>query len=345
MKAKITVWVLMALVCGAIGCKKASELDPGDSDSELRAAATSPTLNQVSTIAGAYYTSGSTLVDGVGADARFLYTAGIQLTDDGNMYIADGNDGVIRKLSLITNAVSTITLPAAPSGEQMLSAAYVGVAKNGTINVITYSNQNSDFPEAWIFKPGQPAFVYTSYYASYRNLVKDPYAEDFWCTRGYSAVKFKTNSNNEYVGTDAIGFDADSIYIEHGAHASFSAMCIGYNKVKYFSDGQYLYKFTPGGVSQRIFKEQLGVEGFTNVRNMVINKDGRTMYIVDAGYIRRIDQGKITTIAGPNGFNDNRDGKGRQADVHASCLALSKDEGTLYFSDYQAKTIRKIILR
>jgi hypothetical protein len=346
MKTKFTIWALVALFFGTMGCKKNDDLKPAIGnipDPSLAAAGNCATPYTVSTIAGSAYISGPTLVDGVGKNARFLYAGGIQLMDDGTIYIADGNESVIRKLSP-GGVVSTIKLPAAPGGERMLGSAYVGVAKDGTINVITGSNLNSDFPEAWIFRPGEPAFVYSSYYATYRTLAKDPYEDIFWFTDGFSMEKFRKNNTFGGIGTDRISFDGDSIFPDFGPHSSFSAMCIGYNKVKYLSDGYFLYKYTPDGKSQRIFKE-LGVEGFTNIRCMVVNKDGRTLYIVDAGYIRRIDQGKVTTIAGPNASHDNRDGIGKQADVHASYLALSKDEGTLYFSDYQANAIRKITLR
>ena len=239
--------------------------------------------------------------------------------------------------------VSTIKLPNASTGEQMLGARFVGVANDGTINVITGSNLNSDFPETWIFRPNTTVFVSTNYYATHQNLAKDPYQDLFWFTRNFSMAKYKVNPGG-YIGVDEIAFNIDSIYSQYNQHSSFSALYIGYNKVKYLSDGYYLYKQTPGGVSQRIFKE-LGVEGFNNITCIVTNKDSRTMYIADAGSIRRIDNGKLTTLTGPNSFQDDRDGIGKAADVHAYYLALSKDERTLYFSDWKAKAIRKIMLK
>ncbi|RVU01221.1 hypothetical protein EOD41_04445 [Mucilaginibacter limnophilus] len=334
-----TVFILC--VCLA-SCKKSNQVEDGDTRSGLAATA-SATLNAVTTIAGSAYTSGPTLADGTGAEARFNIPNGIQLADDGNMYIADSNPGVIRKLSP-QGVVSTITLSNAASGEQMLGSKYVGVAKDGTINVITGSNLNSDFPEAWIFRPDKTVFVFSGYYAAYCNLAKDPYQDIFWFTNGFGMAKYKVSADGYVIGTDREVFDADSIFSQYNPHSSFSALYIGYNKVKYTSEGYYIYKYTPGGILQRIFKE-LGVEGFTNITSLVANKDGRTIYIADAGFIRRIDNGRLTTIAGPNPSGDNRDGIGKNADVHASCLALSKDEGTLYFSDSKAKAIRKITLR
>lgn len=345
MKAKFASLMLITLLIEGISCKK-NDLNSNVetySNASLKAASASATRYVVSTIAGSPYQSGPTLVDGTGTNVRFLFPNGIQLSDDGNIYIADGNDGVIRKL-LPGGQVTTIRLPKAPDGEEMLAPAYVGVAKDGTINVITGNNLNSDYPEAWIFEPGKPAFVHTDFYATYQTLAKDPYEDVFWFTEGFSALKFKKSSSGFLIGTDQISFNIDSIFSDPSPHSSFSAIAIGNNKVKYLSDGHYLYKYTPGGKSERIF-EELGVEGFTTITCIVSNKDCRTLYIADAGYIRRIDDGKLTTIAGPSSVHDNRDGTGRQADVHARYLALSRDEGILYFSDSQAKTIRKILLR
>jgi hypothetical protein len=110
--------------------------------------------------------------------------------------------------------------------------------------------------------------------------------------------------------------------------------------VKYVSDGQFIYKLTPSGVSQRIFKHLDPERTFSGITCIVANKYSRTLYVADAGYIKRIDSGKLTTIAGPKFWQDDPG-----ADVHAFYLALSKDESTLYFSDPVAKTIRKIRLK
>jgi hypothetical protein len=339
MKIGFTLLALLAVGVSISSCKKTDELKPNAdlnaNDSSLLAS--SSTLNVVTTVAGSFYSSGPTLVDGTGRNARFLSPRGIQIMDD-LMYIADGNDGVIRTLTP-GGTVSTIKLPAAAIGYQMHNPWYVGVAKDGTINVATEFSAFSDSPEAWIFKPNQPAVFFSYYYASYRNLVKDPYEDFFWYTEGFSVSQFK-QGGYDYVGTNRHFFNIDSLYNYPTQHASLRALFVGYNKVKYVSDGQFIYKLTPSGVSQRIFKHLDPERTFSGITCIVANKDSRTLYVADAGYIKRIDSGKLTTIAGPK-FWQNDPG----ADVHAFYLALSKDESTLYFSDPVAKTIRKIRLK
>ncbi|MEO3404954.1 hypothetical protein AAFN85_13695 [Mucilaginibacter sp. CAU 1740] len=344
MKFNLTILPAACLLILMTGCKKdklaVPETEKASSPLSLASNIAGPYM--VTTIAGGPYSGSPTLVDGSGKNVRFLYTDGIQLADDGNIYVADGNRGVIRKLSP-AGAVTSIKLPDAPGGEQMYGAFSVGVAKDGTINVITAINDNSDFPETWIFKPGQPAFVSTSTYATNRNLFKDPYEDFFWFNNGFSAFKYQKNPYGS-VGTDEVDFNTDELSTPSNPHGSFSAFCIGYNKVKYFSDGPFIYQYTPGGRSERLFMD-LGLDRFSMITGLAITKNARTFYVADSGYIRRIDDGKVTTIAGPDQSGDNKDGQGRRADVHALSIALSKDEGTLYFSDYQARAIRKIALR
>jgi len=63
----------------------------------------------VTTVAGAYDPNNANrYVDGVGTAARFDGATGMAADNFGNLYIADTGNNVIRKLSLQTNAVSTV---------------------------------------------------------------------------------------------------------------------------------------------------------------------------------------------------------------------------------------------
>jgi hypothetical protein len=60
----------------------------------------------------------------------------------------------------------------------------------------------------------------------------------------------------------------------------------------------------------------------------------------------KFENSKLTVLAGPNTLTpDGRDGRGANADVHASSLALGDHENSLYFLDYRTNTIRKIMLK
>ena len=122
---------------------------------------------------------------------------------------------------------------------------------------------------------------------------------------------------------------------------SWDAIAIGYNKVVYFASGGIIYKYTPGGVTERVFADL----NFSNITSMILNKDSRTMYVADNGYIKRIDSGKLTVLAGPLGTKDGRDGANLTADVYANTLALGKGENIIYFTDQMANTVRSISLK
>ncbi|MBL4675080.1 MAG: hypothetical protein JKY70_02570 [Mucilaginibacter sp.] len=78
---------------------------------------------------------------------------------------------------------------------------------------------------------------------------------------------------------------------------------------------------------------------------MILNKDSRTMYVADNGYIKRIDGDKVTVLTGPKGTNDGHDGSAKDADVYAFGLALAKGENSLYFTDLKANTVRRLYLK
>jgi hypothetical protein len=123
---------------------------------------------------------------------------------------------------------------------------------------------------------------------------------------------------------------------------TYPALFPGYNGVIYFAYKGKLYKHSKDNTGSVIFPDLT----FNNITCIAANKDSRTLYIADGGYIKRIDSGKLSIIAGPNAtYTDSRDGVGFKADVNAQYLALSKDESTLYFSDARADAIRKIILK
>jgi hypothetical protein len=67
----------------------------------------------VTTLAGTAGVSGST--DGIGAAARFYYPEGIT-TDNTNLYVADSNNGTIRKVVIATGTVTTLAGTAGVTG-------------------------------------------------------------------------------------------------------------------------------------------------------------------------------------------------------------------------------------
>jgi hypothetical protein len=203
---------------------------------------------------------------------------------------------------------------------------------DGTYCNVIYQSDGSQF-----------AFEENSFFGL-TTLTKDPYEDVFWFGDGAAIRKFAADSAGAEICCESLHFNDFNFLIERpGAKAGFSAIFMGYNNVTYFTFGKILYKRTPDGAGAPIFRHlSYGHE----ITDIVTNKDGRTIYIAVDGRIKRIDSGKLSTVAGPNPtYHDSRDGVGLKADAYAEYIALSKDESTLYFSDRYANAIRKIVFR
>jgi hypothetical protein len=181
------------------------------------------------------------------------------------------------------------------------------------------------------------------FYAIFKGLAKDPYEDAFWSSFNSSIIKFQKSTPTGEIGTDALRFTNDFLSPDEPEqnHWSFETLFVGYNKVTYFATPAHIYAHLPSGYSKEIFTNLT----FTNITSIIANKDSHTIYVADKGYIKRIDDGRMSIVAGPNPtYYDSRDGVGSKADVHAFDLALGESEHVLYFSDPVASAIRKVIL-
>ncbi|TFF39814.1 NHL repeat-containing protein [Mucilaginibacter psychrotolerans] len=348
MKSKLTIAGLILTAAYFMSCKKDAAIENKTvaerNDLSLAVMAVSGVpVNSVLTVAGRPYTSGPTLVNGTAENARFNNPFGIQLMDDGTIYVADTNNDIIRVVSA-SGSVSSFAVPDhnyVSENFWLHSPKYVGIDKNNVIYTI------DDDP----LTPRDRLTMYTSgsniiggyggdnYDA--KDLVKDPYTNGFWSTSGNILKKVTAKQSNSSWTEDLIKFTNKFLPDEPGFY-TYPALFAGYNGVIYFAYKGKLYKHSKDNTGSVIFSNLT----FNSITCIAANKDSRTLYIADGGYIKRIDNGKLSVIAGPNNtFTDSRDGVGSKADVNAQYLALSKDESTLYFSDARADAIRKIILK
>jgi hypothetical protein len=304
----------------------------------------------VITIAGKYNQTG--YADGVGDQARLFGASGIDLAEDGSLYVADVNNHFIRKITM-PNIVSTVNIPKNNLGESLYRPNSVRVQKDGTINILAslydYQNTHSRF---WIIKPGStvsltPARHTVNY--SYYELEKDPYNNYLFMGGSKTNIvngigypqsiieKFLPDVDGTY-GKDAYFPPTPSGYVNVPYVTSLHC---GYNAVKYvILHSEIICKLTPAGVFQQLYRDHK----FYQISDIVATKDSQTLYIAENGAIKAITDGKIKYLVGPHKELKGRDGVGANADVNAFQLALSKDEGTLYFSDGYA-TVRKLLLR
>jgi hypothetical protein len=348
MKANFPCLALLSMALFFIGCKKSEEVKPGiNGDTATLAAGSTlsaPTY-AVETLYGSPYAAGN--MDGMGKNARFNSPFGIQIMDDGTLYVADYNNNAIRKISS-TGMVSKLSLKQAPGGQHLTKPVYIGVSfRNGDIHIIQDGNfLGEPYDESWIYKANGDFVAASYYFYSVRSvLARDPYTDIFYYSTADQIQQHILDQNGD-IGGVLIPIDVSKLGLSFGGCGSclrsysFPAIAIGYNKVIYFSTGDKIFKYTPGGVTQRIFNKL----AFSHITSIILNKDSRTMYVADNGYIKRVDSGKLTVIAGPLGTNDGRDGARFTADVYVNSLALGKGENVLYFTDPHANTVRKITL-
>jgi hypothetical protein len=357
MKTTLYKLLLLSIIIVVSSCKKSEEVPlnkPDDNALLATPAADGHLPLTVITIAGKYNTSG--YADGIGDQARFTGVASIDLADDGSLYVADTYNHKVRKITM-PNIVSTVNIPKSKLGESLYQPNVVRVQKDGTINIIAavfdYLNLRSKF---WIIKPGSTTSLtpprhsnsYTYNY-SYYELSKDPY-NSFLFLGGMLDTypngsnyqegiieKFLPDSANTY-GKDLYKLPT---YVNDTQVPNVTSIFCGYNAVKYIIVNWHsIYKLTPSGVFKQLYPDHR----FYSISDIVATKDSQTLYIAEDGAIKTITDGKIRYLVGPHKELKGRDGVGAKADVYAYALALSKDEGTLYFTDGHT-TVRKILLR
>jgi hypothetical protein len=341
MKAKFTFITLLLSVTLLTNCKKNGDVQPSPdapdgTDLTNAGLAANVATNTVTTIAGG--TPG--LQDGTGKNARFNNPYGIQYAADCNIYVADRNNNKLRKVTP-QGVVTTLAMPQA-GGTPLDQPEYVAVSKTGLINVIDSSPDG--FSECLIFNPdGTLNFAMGGWYAIFGSIAKDPYHDYFWFGRSGGVVKFLVSDDRNYIGTDAMTTTNDFLEAPERdeRHWNWTAIAVGYNNVFYLAYGNHLYKRVPSGHAERIFRD-LDLGGITSI---ALSKDSRTIYLAAGGYIKRIDNGKLTVIAGPNGSNQGNDGVGLKADVYANSLAIGQTENEIYFSDPHINAIRKITFK
>ncbi|RVU00888.1 hypothetical protein EOD41_09635 [Mucilaginibacter limnophilus] len=348
------------LLCGTLlvaACKKDPQIikedtaDAANDNMRVTAIDSNYLPLTVVTIAGKANTEG--YADGSGKQARFNGPWGIDLMDDGTLYVAEVFNHTIRKITP-SGVVSTVNIPSHRDGTSLTNPLAVRVAQDGTINIVATDYTEQIRYKIWIVKPnGQlltPNTHTEQYY--YYDLAKDPYSDDYWVcgvtgdfddVNGPQAVveKFQINTDGS-IGTNGINIPSEKLNPYDQQSPLVVNIFCGYNGVKYLVvRNQHIYKLTPSGKLTLLFPNVV----FNGVYSVVSTKDSRTLYIAEGSKIKRYFNGKLQYLVGPQKPYDGGDGVGSSADVTAHHMVLSKDESTLYFTDYQHNTIRKLLLR
>jgi len=254
--------------------------------------------------------------DGVGTEANFRYPEGIAVDTDGNLYVADTYNSVIRKITpdgVVTTMAGLVNSPGFQDGDresaQFLSPVDIVVDAQKNLFVADYGNR--------VVRKVTPNGVVTT-------LAGTPGVSGAVDGTG-SAVKFKGPTGI------ALGIDGDLLV----------------------SDTNTLRKVTQAGVvttlagSADVVGSADGVglaARFNGVGGIVQDSIGN-IFIVDRGNytIRKVtvDYG-VTTIAGAAGSYGAKDGVGSNAQLLGPRAITVDKNGNLFITEIGAHAIRKI---
>jgi hypothetical protein len=307
---------------------------------------------RVVTIAGKVGVQG--YADGTGTQARFRAPSGIDLMDDGTIYIADTYNQKIRKI-MPDNTISTVNIAKSSDGLSLVEPSIIRITKDGAMNILCAAYRNLKHP-VWIVKsdgkvltPPKHSDTENKYNYEYLDLEKDPYTNflrmggaryTYINNVGYpnGAIEKFLIDDQGTIGTDLFLAPPQTSVDQLSVITSF--FC-GYNAIKYVViSWKTIFKYTADGKFTKLsFDKPLN-----NISSIIATKDSRTLYIAHDGIISSIFNGKVQYLVGPHKNLNGKDGIGIDADAYAFKLALSKDESTLYFTDGNA-AVRKLILR
>ncbi|RYY37989.1 MAG: hypothetical protein EOP46_00510 [Sphingobacteriaceae bacterium] len=323
---KTQFYLLPIIICLSASCKKevskpVAETESADTNTELLNADVPAEPYTVRTIAGVFGQSG--LVNGPGPSAVFYRPHGISVDGDGSLYIADFFNGAIRKIS-IYNKVTTLELPPEYSSGGLLPEA---VAKDpgGTLYIVSTGYGLKIYNKA----RGINVISRAGNADSNLDLEKDSQSV-MWFVNDKSLCKVvKTTVTRNVVNLSHL--------LE--PYETLRGIGIGPKGVKYVSSATKLFKITADGQITRVLPNHK----FIFISGIAVTKDGSTLYLAEGNAVKKIYQDNITTITGPLGAADGRDGVGLNADVVSANVALSNSEKALFVTDIR-NVIRKITL-
>jgi hypothetical protein len=304
----------------------------------------------VVTIAGSANNKG--YVDGTGKAARFSGPWGIERTDDNNLYVAEVFNNKIRKITP-SGVVSTIKIPERSDHTSLRNPIVIRIDKDGTKYILALEYTYTFKYHVWIVKPNGQLLTPLNHPNEFLyDIAKDPYQDLYWTSGGKL-----DNSNNPHgvvekflidskglIGTNPYSPPNSSLVQYYDQqYPSITSIFCGYNGVKYLIvNQQHIYKLTSSGQFAQIYKNY----NFQGIYSIIATKDSQTIYIAsNGGSIYRIFNNQLQLLVGQHSPYNGHDGVGAGADVTAHHMVLSKDEKTLFFTDYSHNTIRKLILK
>jgi streptogramin lyase len=325
----------------------------------------------VTTFAGAAGSNGS--ADGTGAAARFWNPRGVAVDGSGNIFVADTNNSIIRKITpagVVTTPAGTASTRGSADGTGAAARFNTpwGVAVDGSGTVYVADSVNSTIRKI------TPAGVVTTLAgtanqggsvdgtgAAARFSIPNGVAVDgsgnvFVADTGNFTIRKITpvGAVATLAGTVGVGGSADGT----GAAARFFfpyGIAVDGSGGVYVADtyNHTIRKITPAGVVTTL-AGTAGASGsadgtgaaarFNNPYGIAVDGSGN-VYVADTynHTIRKINPaGVVTTIAGAAGSNGSADGTGAAAHFLYPRGVAVDGSGTVYVADTSNSTIRKI---
>lgn len=271
---------------------------------------------EVTTLAGSLPSYGS--VDGTGTAARFVFPYGVAVAGDGNVYVGDGGDNIIRKISP-AGEVSTFAGKAGTPGSADGTGAAArfglphGVAVDGAGNLYVTD------PLEHTIRKVTPGRVVTT-------------------LAGRTGVSGSANGTGGAARFDfpqGIAVDqSGNIYVADAGNATIRK--ITSNGVVTTLAGRVGESGSADGTG--------GAARFSFPQGVAVDKDGN-VYISDENNhtIRKITPaGAVTTLAGKPREPGSQDGVGTAAHFNSPSGIAVDEHGNLYVGDFENSTIRKI---
>jgi hypothetical protein len=348
MKTQHTLFSGLLVFCAFLyACTKTENIQP---TSKMSVNAVKIQLNPYTIINLAGSSFGSNLVDGPGNLARFWNPQGIQVKPGGILYVADYMNNAIRKIVVqplngnrnqFSATVSTLNTPAGPNGLKLTLPFRVGVSDNGTINTLFHAtgSNNSFVILGRIYKPSGTIYTVQTDFNGYFGLTEDLSGRFFWCISNQALGKFWS----DHIQTPNFNLSPDSLKVYYAgtqflfSNASLVNIYACPDGNLYLSTSYQFFKLSRLGVLTKIppIAEYPDLP-FQTVTDMVVSDDGKTIYFTDNWKIRKLQDGKVTTLVYPTGTLGSG---GIEADIHASGLGLDDKQHILYFTDLGAVKI------
>ncbi len=325
----------------------------------------------VTTLAGLAGVSGST--DGTGSEARFYGPSGLAIGRDGNLYVSDGNNHTIRKVTpagVVTTLAGLAGMPGSAdgTGSQARFFGPHGLASDSEGNLYPADTQNSTIrkitpdgvvstvaglagnigsrdgrgTEARFYSPYSVAtdssdnvYVADTQNSTIRRMTPEG---DVTTVAGLAGSR----GSDDGVGSDARFFEPYGVSTDAGDNVYVTDLWD--HTVRHMTPAGEVTTFTgvPGSGGQT---DGTGAAARFNQPRAVTTDAEGNVFVADMSNhtIRKATPaGVVTTLAGRAGVSGSADGLGGDARFNNPTGLTADSEGNLYVADNRNHTVRKV---